>query len=196
MSAPSHVNIQLVNRIRGNSEAIKATEVLLDLALKYIKTAEQVGGEARTAVEDTTVDMNVQDVQDHAALAKEALLSLIDNLSHQSPEQIGNTVQKVAYDIRSNDPLFEWAQDLDVYVRRLLTDTEYLQDEKSTEDASKLWQRFQDLQVVNPEWQKDSQNLIRQIELLAASLQTDSDLAEVISAAQELSGHFAMLSKQ
>lgn len=173
---------KLLARIRDDPDSAKAFEILLDLGKKYVAKAEDATDAAKASIDDTKVDIQLKDEQQHAHSATSAFRAFIETLSGRSLDPLLSLFSKTASDVKTNDELRDYFSALDQFLRKMLKEPEWAASQGSRREGEALWDQGRHLSLSNPAWRLDLNSLSKEMHVLYDGVRQDESLVELGSA--------------
>jgi len=184
--------LQVVQRIQKDPAYKKAFEQLYGLARKYYK---KTGEAIEATAESVDVDGDVYG-NEHSQKVVESFKQLLENLANgRSVDPLLETAKKVFDDIKNDDRLTEYFEDLEKFVRKVLEDPDYAMSKQPKEEAGKLQERGQALLKENADWKKDSDALLKELEGFANDIKDDKESKDLAEAFKKLGQDTAKTAK-
>lgn len=133
---------------------------------------------------------------EHSKKVIQAFRQLLENLADgRSVDPLVETAQKVFEDIKNDDELSKYFDDVELFLRTLLENPDYAASKAPKRDASKLQERGQALLQENTEWKQDANALLKELEGFADAIKDDKESKELAEAFKKLGQDTAKTAK-
>jgi hypothetical protein len=99
--------------------------------------------------------------------------------------------RQAAEDVKNNEKLGLYFDDLEAYIHRLLYQPGYVASRSAVRKASSLFDDAQDLLKENADWKRDAQELQSQLQQLVEGVQNDETTNNLVEAIEELGDSLA-----
>lgn len=184
--------VSVAQRIQKDPAYKKAFDQLYGLARKYYKkTGEAIEATAESANVDGDVYGN-----EHTQRAIKAFKQLLENLADgKSVDPVIEKANKVFEDIKSDERLSKYVDDVEKYLKTLLEDPDYAASKAPRRDAGKLYDRGQELLQSNAEWKEDAKALLQELEAFGKAIADDKQGKAVADAVAKLGTDLAGTAK-
>jgi len=184
--------IQVANRIQKDDAYKKAFEQLFSLARKYYKkTGEAIEATAESAKVDGDVYGN-----EHTNKAVDAFKQLLSNFANGRPaDNLVTKAKKVFEDIKNDERLSNYIEDVEKFVQKLLEDPDYATSKAPRRDAGKLHDRGQELLKDNAQWKEDTSAFLSEVDEFKNAIRDDPEAKAVKDAFEKLGTDTKKLAK-
>lgn len=175
--------IQVAKHIQKDPSYNKAFNQLFGLARKYYKkTGEAIQETAQSADVDGDLYGN-----EHSQKAIESFKKFIENTAGgKSTDPLVETARKVLDDIKGDERLKSYLDDVEKFISKLLEDPDYATSKAPKRDGGKLYDRGQELLQENADWKKDASALQKELESFGKAIADDKESKAIAQAFEKL----------
>ncbi|KAL7420693.1 hypothetical protein Q5752_004644 [Cryptotrichosporon argae] len=170
---------KVVTQAQSDPQYRRALHSIVGLVKKYARKAESALEEAK---ENTDVDDSDAKVQQ----AGRDLKAFIEKIANKSLDDVIKTVQKVADDVRIDDKLSTYFDELDKYLDRLLYQPGYVVSQRAYRKAVSLYDDAQSLLAENADWKRDAGALQRELEAVVKGIKNDGATNRLVGSIEAL----------
>ncbi|KAK0545215.1 hypothetical protein OC861_006414 [Tilletia horrida] len=179
---------KIITSVQANDDYHEAMSTIVHLVKKWGRTAID---KAQQATEEVDVESN-----EHLDEAIKNLRSIIETFANgKSLDPLIDSVKKIYDDVKEDERLSNFWNDIDAYVERLLFDEGYVTSSKASRQADELYEKAQKLLETNAGWKRDAQALNEQLREYGDALSSDEETTEFLDALQDLNEDLAELLK-
>lgn len=179
---------KIVKQAQENPEYRRSLKALIGLFKKYAHKAEE-------ALDEAKAKSNIDDEDEKVQQAGRDLKAFIEKLANKSLDDVISTAQAAAKDVRDNDKLAKYFEELENYVDRLLFDPGYVVSQKAYRKASSLYDDGQSLLKENDQWKQDAAALQKELEALADGIANDGATNRLVQSIENLGDSIATAGK-
>lgn len=159
-----------ITAVQSNKEYHSSVNTLVELVKKYANKGLSTASDA-----DVEAD-------DDASQAIALLRSIIETLANgKSLDDLYAAFDRVVKDVKGDERLSKFADDLDKFVERLLHDPGYVTSSKAYRRADGFVDRAQELVESNAEWKKDARALVDELRELQRQILDDKTTSDLIT---------------
>lgn len=178
LSSPSVLtcSCKLIDRIRENPAASRSTLILLDMLRKYLLKTRDTIEAVEEAVTEPDLKVEVSDDEQHAQAALNAAKSLLEDLAGTTLAPLFATFDQLVEQIQSNHELSVYFEQLEQYVRLLISDPAYASSDAAIHEAQQLYDRAMELQQSHAAWRAHLNDLFRLAVLFYSSIVDNEEL--------------------
>ncbi|KAK0524726.1 hypothetical protein OC835_005839 [Tilletia horrida] len=178
----------IVVSIQSNDEYHDAVSTLVNLVKKWGSIAVD---KANAAADEVDVESN-----EHLDAALGNLRAIIETFANgKSLDPLIESVRKIIEDVRGDERLSKYWEEVDGYVERLLFDEGYVTSSKASRKADDLYEKAQKLLESNAAWKRDAKELNDNLVEYRDALAADADAVEFLDAVSDLNEDLAELLK-
>lgn len=184
--------IQVANKIQEDPAYKKAFKQLFGLLQKYYHRTEQ-------AIEASSADVKANgkfETNEETQRALDLFKKLLSNFADgKSTEPIEEKAKLVVEDIKKDERLSKWVEDVERFLNTLVDDAAYATSKAPKRDAGKLYDRAQDLLKENAEWKEHSNDLVKELEGFGKAIADDKQGKDLAASLQKLGNDMAKTAK-
>lgn len=140
---------------------------------------------AQDALEQAADDTQIRE-NEHMDQAWSILKEIIESAADKSLDDLFNAAKKVLEDMRNDERLSKYFQELGQYIERALHDEGYVLSRKASRRADELYDEGQQLLESNAAWKKDADQLMKELNAYSTAFSADPLTAELIDNLQAL----------
>jgi len=170
---------EVVTQAQSNPQYKRAITSIVSLVKKYAHKAEDALDEVKEKSEVNDEDEKVQQ-------AGRDLKTFVERVANKSLDDVIKASQKAAEDIKNDDKLTAYFDNLEQFIDRLLYQPGYVVSQRAYRKASSLYDDGQSLLADNPTWKADAANLQKQLEALVNGVKNDGPTNALVEAIEDL----------
>ncbi|WWD04803.1 hypothetical protein V865_002874 [Kwoniella europaea PYCC6329] len=173
-------NLQkVITQAQSNPQYRRSLTTIVNLFKKYANKAEQ-------ALDETQKKSNVDDEDEKVQQAGRDLKAFVEKVSNKSLDDVISASQKAADDVRSDDKLSAYFEELGNYFDRLLYEPGYVTSQRAYRKATSLYDDGQSLIAENPKWKADARDLQDQLESIVNGITNDEATNKLVESIEKL----------
>ncbi|KAK4684203.1 hypothetical protein P7C73_g5994, partial [Tremellales sp. Uapishka_1] len=180
----AHGISQVVTQAQSDPQYKKAIHGIVGLVKKYAHKAED-------ALEETKDKSNVDDEDEKVQQAGRDLKTFVEKVANKSLDDVIKASRKAADDIKNDDKLSAYFDELDKFIDRLLYQPGYVVSQRAYRKASSLYDDGQSLITENSQWKADAAELQKQFEGIVNGVANDGPTNKLVEALEELGDSLA-----
>ncbi|CAD6960072.1 unnamed protein product [Tilletia controversa] len=170
---------KIIVSVQSNDEYHQAVTTIVQLVKKWGSIAVE---KADAAKDEVDVEGN-----EHLHAALDNLRSIIETFAGgKSLDPLLESVRKIIDDVRQDERLTNYWNEIDSYVERLLFDEGFVTSSKAARKADDLYEKAQKLLESNAGWKRDAEALNEQLVEYRDALSHDAEATEFLDALSDL----------
>ncbi|WRT67840.1 uncharacterized protein IL334_004814 [Kwoniella shivajii] len=179
---------QVVTQAQSNPQYRRALTTIVDLFKKYAHKAED-------ALDETKKNSDIDDEDEKVQQAGRDLKAFVEKVSNKSLDDVINASQKAAEDVKNDEKLSAYFNELGQFFDRLLYQPGYVVSQRAYRKATSLYDDGQSLIAENPTWKKDAQELQDQLESVVNGITNDGPTNKLVQSIDALGDSLASAGK-
>ncbi|WWC88740.1 uncharacterized protein L201_003653 [Kwoniella dendrophila CBS 6074] len=173
-------NLQkVITQAQQNPQYKRSLTTIVNLFKKYAKKAEN-------ALDETQKKSNVNDEDEKVQQAGRDLKAFVEKISNKSLDDVISASQKAAEDVRDDEKLSAYFEELGNFFDRLLYQPGYVTTQRAYRKATSLYDDGQSLITENPKWKSDAQNLQNELESIVNGITNDEKTNKLVESIEHL----------
>ncbi|WWC62487.1 uncharacterized protein I303_105083 [Kwoniella dejecticola CBS 10117] len=173
-------NLQkVVTQAQQNPQYKRSLTTIINLFKKYAHKAED-------ALDETKQKSDVNDEDEKVQQAGRDLKAFVEKISNKSLDDVISASQKAAEDVRNDDKLSAYFEELGNYFDRLLYQPGYVTSQRAYRKARSLYDDGQSLITENPKWKEDARALQDELEAVVNGITNDKPTNKLVESIENL----------
>ncbi|KAE8232503.1 hypothetical protein CF326_g2463 [Tilletia indica] len=179
---------RIVTSVQSNDEYHQAVTTIVQLVKKWGSIAVE---KADQATDEVDVEGN-----EHLHAALDNLRAIVETFANgKSLDPLLESVRKIIDDVKQDERLTNYWNEIDAYVERLLFDEGFVTSSKAARKADDLYEKAQKLLESNAGWKRDAEALNEQLGEYRNALSSDAEATELLDALSDLNEDISELVK-
>jgi len=175
---------QVVTQAQKDPEYRRSVTAIVNIFKKY-------AAKAQDALDETKEKSEISDEDEKVQQAGRDLREFVEKITNKSLDDVVKAAQKAGEDIKNDEKLHKYFEELENYLDRLLYQPGYVASNAAYKKASSLYDDGQSLLAENEQWKKDAGELQKQLEEVVQGVQNDKPTLELVDALEDLANSLA-----
>lgn len=175
---------EVVTQAQQNPEYRRAITSIINLFKKYTHKAQD-------ALDETKKKSDISDEDEKVQQAGRDLRAFVEKVSGKSIDDLISAAQKVGEDVKGNEKLSIYFDELEQFIERLLYQPGYVTSQRAYKRASAFYDDGQSLLAENDQWKEDAGKLQKELEALVNGITNDKATLRLVNALENLGSSLA-----